>query len=75
MLNRRLDMVARREDGPFYTAVTATDNLLRACELHVCEVAPYERRICDALSGVLTELARARLHGFTDVRALPAGAW
>ena len=46
----------------------AAEPLISACETRTVDVVPYEQRIGAALRGVLTELARLRLHGFTDVR-------
>jgi hypothetical protein len=71
IINRRLDCVSRQEAGPFYTACMTTEPLLQSFEAHSLAVVPYEGRICEALQGVLMELARLRVHGVSEVR--PSG--
>lgn len=68
VLNRRLDEVCRREEGPFYGALMGCEPLTRRCEAHCLDVVAYERRICEGVEAALTEIARLRMHGIPDVR-------
>lgn len=68
VLNRRLDEVSRREEGPFYGALMGCEQLTRRCEAHCLEVVAYDRRICEGIEAALTEIARLRVHGIADVR-------
>lgn len=68
ILNRRFEGIARQEDAPFYAASIGSEPLVSCCELHGVDVAPFEGRVADALRGALVELARLRLHGFSEVR-------
>ena len=70
ILNRRLDIISRRDEAPFFGAGLSYDLLLRRCKSHMLVVAPHDKQVCKALRAVMTEMARLRMHGIADVRCL-----
>jgi hypothetical protein len=70
MLNRRLNNLCRKGGCPVYAAQTSTEPMVRNCAAHHVTIVPLPGATLPALEMVLLELARIRLHGAAEVRAL-----
>ncbi|MEZ4401351.1 MAG: insulinase family protein [Kofleriaceae bacterium] len=66
MMEARLTSLARRPDAPFTFAWTATGDSTREFEAFSRTALAKEGRVLDALRVLVTEVARASQHGFTD---------
>ncbi|XP_047310984.1 zinc protease PQQL-like [Impatiens glandulifera] len=74
-LNQRFFKISRRKDPPYFSCSAATDVLVNPVKACVMTSSCKERGTLDALESMLIELARVRLHGFSEreisiVRAL-----
>ncbi|GMH03369.1 hypothetical protein Nepgr_005208 [Nepenthes gracilis] len=74
-LNQRLFKISRRKDPPYFSCSAAADILVRSMKAYIMTSSCKERGTIEALESMLTELARIRLHGFSEreisiVRAL-----
>ncbi|KAJ0986491.1 hypothetical protein J5N97_004847 [Dioscorea zingiberensis] len=74
-LNQRFFKISRRKDPPYFSCSSAADALVRPVKAYIMSSSCREKGTVDALESMLMELARVRLHGFSDreisiVRAL-----
>ncbi|WOL03023.1 zinc protease PQQL-like [Canna indica] len=74
-LNQRLFKISRRKDPPYFSCSSAADVLVRPVKAYIITSNCRERGTIEALEAMLTEVARVRLHGFSEreisiVRAL-----
>ncbi|KAL9252986.1 Zinc protease PQQL-like-like protein [Drosera capensis] len=74
-LNQRLFKISRRKDPPYFSCSAAQDTLVRSMKAYIISSPCKERGTIEALESILLELARIRLHGFSEretstVRAL-----
>ncbi|XP_072967419.1 zinc protease PQQL-like isoform X1 [Typha angustifolia] len=74
-LNQRFFKISRRKDPPYFSCSSAADTLVRPVKAYIMTSSCRERGTVEALESMLMEVARVRLHGFSDrevsiVRAL-----
>ncbi|XP_052199575.1 zinc protease PQQL-like isoform X2 [Diospyros lotus] len=74
-LNQRFFKISRRKDPPYFSCSAATDVLVRPVKAYIMTSSCKEKGTVEALESMLTEVARVRLHGFSEreisvVRAL-----
>ncbi|KAJ7973741.1 zinc protease PQQL-like [Quillaja saponaria] len=74
-LNQRFFKISRRKDPPYFSCSGAADVLVRPLKAYILTSSCKERGTIEALESMLTEVARVRLHGFSEreisiVRAL-----
>lgn len=74
-LNQRLFKISRTKDPPYFSCSSAADALVRPVKAYIMTSSCRERGTVEALESMLLEVARVRLHGFSDreisiVRAL-----
>lgn len=65
-LNQRFFKLSRQPDPPFYSATSGGENLVRPARAFLASAACKDRGTLAALEAILTEIARVRLHGFSD---------
>ncbi|GAB4852720.1 hypothetical protein Ancab_016931 [Ancistrocladus abbreviatus] len=65
-LNQRLFKISRRKDPPFFSCSAAADVLVRPMKAYIITSSCKEKGTAEALESMLTELARVRLHGFSE---------
>ncbi|KAI4350751.1 hypothetical protein L6164_005172 [Bauhinia variegata] len=74
-LNQRFFKISRRRDPPYFSCSAAADVLVRPLKAYIMTSSCKEKGTIEALESMLTEVARVRLHGFSEreisiVRAL-----
>ncbi|KAG4999141.1 hypothetical protein JHK87_020213 [Glycine soja] len=74
-LNQRFFKIARRNDPPYFSCSAAADVLVRPLKANIMTSSCKRKGTIEALESMLIEVARARLHGFSEreisvVRAL-----
>nr|XP_029119433.1 zinc protease PQQL-like isoform X4 [Elaeis guineensis] len=74
-LNQRFFKISRRKDPPYFSCSSAADALVRPIKAYIMTSSCRERGTIEALESMLMEVARVRLHGFSEreisiVRAL-----
>ncbi|RAL48802.1 hypothetical protein DM860_001122 [Cuscuta australis] len=74
-LNQRFFKISRKKDPPYYSCSGAADCLVRSVKAYIMTSSCKEKGTLEALESMLTEVARVRLHGFSEreisvVRAL-----
>ncbi|KAI3868227.1 hypothetical protein MKW92_045537 [Papaver armeniacum] len=74
-LNQRFFKISRRKDPPYFSCSSSADVLARPVKTYIMTATCKEKGTVDALESMLTEVARIRLHGFSErevstVRAL-----
>ncbi|XP_021276229.1 zinc protease PQQL-like [Herrania umbratica] len=74
-LNRRFFKISRRKDPPYFSCSIAVYVLVRESKAYIMTSSCKEKGILEALESMLIEVARVRLHGFSEreisvVRAL-----
>lgn len=74
-LNQRLFKISRRKDPPYFSCSAAADVLVRPVKAYMITSSCKEKCTIEALESMLIEVARIRLHGFSEreisvVRAL-----
>ncbi|XVE54136.1 hypothetical protein DITRI_Ditri03aG0056800 [Diplodiscus trichospermus] len=74
-LNRRFFKVSRRKDPPYFSCSISAYVLVRQLKAYIMTSSCKEKGTLEALESMLIEVARVRLHGFTEreisvVRAL-----
>ncbi|KAA8534881.1 hypothetical protein F0562_029903 [Nyssa sinensis] len=74
-LNQRFFKLSRRKDPPYFSCSAAADVLVRPVKAYIMTSSCKEKGTIEALESMLTEVARVRLHGFSEreisvVRAL-----
>ncbi|KAH7414951.1 hypothetical protein KP509_14G020500 [Ceratopteris richardii] len=65
-LNQRFFKISRQKDPPFFSCSSAGDNLVHPVKAYLLSASCKEKGTLQALESVLTEIARVRLHGFSD---------
>ncbi|PKU71070.1 zinc protease PQQL-like [Dendrobium catenatum] len=74
-LNQRFFKISRCKDPPYFSCSSAADVLVRPVKAYIMTSSCREGGTVEALESMLTEVARLRVHGFSDreisiVRAL-----
>lgn len=74
-LNQRLFKISRRKDPPFFACSVAADVLVSPLKAYIMSSSCKEKGTLASLESMLLEVARVRLHGFSEreisvVRAL-----
>ncbi|XP_039071636.1 zinc protease PQQL-like isoform X2 [Hibiscus syriacus] len=74
-LNQRFFKISRRKDPPYFSCSAASDALVRPLKAYIMSSTCKENGTLQALESMLLEVARVRLHGFSErevsvVRAL-----
>lgn len=74
-LNQRFFKISRRKDPPYFSCSSAADALVRPVKAYIMTSSCRERGTVEALESMLMEVARVRVHGFSEreisiVRAL-----
>lgn len=74
-LNQRFFKISRRKDPPYFSCSSAAEVLVRPVKAYIMTSTCKEKGTIEALEAMLMEVARVRLHGFSDreigiVRAL-----
>ncbi|MQL69481.1 hypothetical protein Taro_001782 [Colocasia esculenta] len=74
-LNQRFFKISRRKDPPFFSCSSTADILVRPVKAYIMTSSCREGGTVEALESMLMEVARVRLHGFSErevaiVRAL-----
>lgn len=74
-INQRLFKISRRKDSPFFSCSAAADVLVSPIKACIMTSSCKENGTIEALEAMLMELARVRVHGFSEreisiVRAL-----
>ncbi|GLT79042.1 hypothetical protein SLA2020_505520 [Shorea laevis] len=74
-LNQRFFKMSRRKDPPYFSCSAAADVLVRPLKAYIMSSSCKEKGTLEALESMLIEVARVRLHGFSEreisvVRAL-----
>ncbi|KAM7509636.1 hypothetical protein LguiA_020089 [Lonicera macranthoides] len=74
-LNQRFFKISRNKDPPYFSCSAAADVLVRPIKAYIMTSSCKEKGTIEALESMLTEVARVRLHGFSEreisiVRAL-----
>ncbi|XP_059634863.1 zinc protease PQQL-like [Cornus florida] len=74
-INQRFFKISRRKDPPYFSCSAAADVLVRPIKAYIMTSSCKEKGTIEALESMLIEVARVRLHGFSEreisvVRAL-----
>lgn len=74
-LNQRFFKISRRKDPPYFSCSASADALVRPLKAYIMSSSCKEKGTLEALESMLIEIARVRLHGFSErevsvVRAL-----
>ncbi|KAK1312722.1 hypothetical protein QJS10_CPA07g00912 [Acorus calamus] len=74
-LNQRFFKISRRQDPPYFSCSAGADALVRPVKAYIMTSSCREKGTIEALDSMLMEVARVRLHGFSEreistVRAL-----
>lgn len=74
-LNQRFFKISRKKDQPFFSCSSSADDFVRSMRAYMLSATCKDKRTVGALESMLMEIARVRLHGFTEreisiVRAL-----
>ncbi|KAI5664619.1 hypothetical protein M9H77_23942 [Catharanthus roseus] len=74
-LNQRFFKLSRKKDPPYFSCSAAADVLVRPTKAYIMTSSCKEKGTIEALESMLTEVARVRIHGFSEreiaiVRAL-----
>ncbi|XP_027343571.1 zinc protease PQQL-like isoform X1 [Abrus precatorius] len=74
-LNQRFFKISRRKDPPYFSCSAAADVLVRPLKANIMTASCKGKGTIEALESMLIEVARVRLHGFSEreisiVRAL-----
>ncbi|CAK9136275.1 unnamed protein product [Ilex paraguariensis] len=74
-LNQRFFKISRKRDPPHFSCSAAADVLVRPVKAYIMTSSCKEKGTIEALESMLTEVARVRIHGFSEreisvVRAL-----
>lgn len=65
-LNQRFFKISRQPDPPFFSCSSAGDVLVHPVKAYIMTASCKERGTIEALESVLTEVARVRVHGFSE---------
>jgi len=66
MMNSRLEEIARAADAPFLSASSGSGSLVRPVDAAVIGASVQEEKALVAAEALVTEIERARRHGFTE---------
>lgn len=66
MMNSRLEEIARQADAPFLAAGSGSGELVRPVDAAVISASVQEEKALVAAEAIVTEIERARRHGFTE---------
>ncbi|KAK2986241.1 hypothetical protein RJ640_027336 [Escallonia rubra] len=74
-INQRFFKLSRKRDPPYFSCSAAADVLVRPVKTYIMSSSCREKGTIEALESMLTEVAKVRLHGFSEreisvVRAL-----
>lgn len=74
-LNQRFFKLSRRKDPPYFSCSAGADVLVRSSKAYIMSSSCKEKGTLEALESMLIEVARVRMHGFSEreisiVRAL-----
>ncbi|KAK6236436.1 hypothetical protein SCA6_011773 [Theobroma cacao] len=74
-LNQRFFKISRRRDPPYFSCSAAADALVHPLKAYIISSSCKEKGTLEAIESMLIEVARVRLHGFSEreisvVRAL-----
>ncbi|GMQ06239.1 hypothetical protein CsSME_00050896 [Camellia sinensis var. sinensis] len=65
-LNQRFFKISRGKDPPYFSCSAAADVLVRPVKAYIMTSSCKEKGTIEALKSILTEVARVRLHGFSE---------
>ncbi|KAH9801198.1 zinc protease PQQL-like [Citrus sinensis] len=65
-LNQRFFKLSRRKDPPYFSCSASADDLVRPLKAYIMSSSCKERGTLKALESMLIEVARVRLHGFSE---------
>lgn len=65
-LNQRLFKLSRRKDPPYFSCSAAADSLVLPLKAYIITASCKEKGNVEALESILIEVARIRLHGFSE---------
>ncbi|KAH1105483.1 hypothetical protein J1N35_009251 [Gossypium stocksii] len=65
-LNRRLFRISRRKDPPYFSCSVASYVLVRDLKAYIMSSSCKEKGTLEAFESMLIEVARVRLHGFSE---------
>lgn len=65
-LNQRFFKISRRKDPPYFSCSAAADVLVNPLKAYIMTSSCKERGTIQALESMLLEVARIRLHGFSE---------
>lgn len=65
-INARLADISRRPDSPFLAAGVSSASLVRAGQTYAAQAIAKEGEVLESLETLFTEVARVRVHGFTE---------
>ncbi|KAL8039471.1 hypothetical protein ABFX02_10G039200 [Erythranthe guttata] len=65
-LNQRFFKLSRKNDPPYFSCSTAADVLVRATKAYIMTSSCKQNGTTVALESMLTEVARVRVHGFSE---------
>ncbi|XP_071721497.1 zinc protease PQQL-like isoform X2 [Rutidosis leptorrhynchoides] len=65
-MNQRFFKISRKNDPPYFSCSVAADVVVQPVKAYIMTSSCKEKGTLDALESMLTEVARVRLHGFSD---------
>ncbi|KAH9303201.1 hypothetical protein KI387_014784, partial [Taxus chinensis] len=65
-LNQRFFKISRQRDPPFFSCSSSADIWVHPVKAYVMSASCKERGTIEALESILMEVARVRVHGFTE---------
>ncbi|XP_074359577.1 zinc protease PQQL-like [Apium graveolens] len=65
-LNQRFFKISRKKDLPYFSCSDSADVLVRPSKAYIMTSSCKEKGTIEALESMLTEVARVRLHGFSE---------
>nr|XP_017222853.1 PREDICTED: zinc protease PQQL-like isoform X1 [Daucus carota subsp. sativus] len=65
-LNQRFFKISRKKDLPYFSCSASADVLVRPSKAYIITSSCKEKGTIEALESMLTEVARVRLHGFSE---------
>ncbi|KVI12277.1 Metalloenzyme, LuxS/M16 peptidase-like protein [Cynara cardunculus var. scolymus] len=65
-MNQRFFKISRKKDPPYFSCSVAADVVVQPIKAYIMTSSCKEKGILNALESMLTEIARVRLHGFSE---------
>ncbi|KAL5728894.1 hypothetical protein ACHQM5_001921 [Ranunculus cassubicifolius] len=65
-LNQRYFKLSRRKDPPYFSCSSSAEDFVRPVKAYMMSASCKENGTIEALESMLMEIARVRLHGFTE---------